>query len=116
VTERLRDEQLAWLAVRDGLQRHDRGRITSRIGAFLDRRSLRAARERITGPSAGRSGGAGLGDVEVAPSSSYMIRSSLAVNEVSRRLSDQERATLRATGQLPDWFLPEVTSLARHII
>jgi hypothetical protein len=116
VTERLRDEQLAWLAVRDSLQRHDRGRISSRIGAFLDRRSLRAARERITGPSAGRSGGAGLGDVDVAPSSPYMVRSSLAVEEVSRRLSDSERATLRATGEVPEWFLPEVTSVARHII
>ena len=116
MAERLRDEQLAWLAVRDALQRHDRGRITSRIGAFLDRRSLRRARERITGPSAGRSGGAGLGDVDVAPSSPYMVRSSLAVEEVSHRLSDGERATLRATGEVPEWFLPEVTSVARHIV
>ena len=32
------------------------------------------------------------------------------------RLSDAERATLRATGAVPDWFLPEVTEVARHII
>jgi hypothetical protein len=115
VTERLRDEQLAWLAVQDELRRHDRGRITSRIGAFLDRRSLRMARERITGSRSGRAR-RDLGDVELTPSSPYMVRSSLAVNEVSQRLSDQERATLRATGQLPDWFLPEVTSVARDII
>ena len=115
MTERLRDEQLAWLAVQDGLRRHDRGRITSRIGAFLDRRSLRMARERITGLRSDRAGG-NLGDVELRPSSPFMVRSSLAVNEVSQRLSDQERSTLRTTGQLPDWFLPEVTSVARDII
>ena len=116
MAERLRDEQLAWLAVRDELRNHERRRITSRIGAFLDRRNLRMARERITGSAGGRSGASGLGDVDVAPSSSYMVRASLAVNEVSRRLSDEERATLRATGQVPDWFRPEVTSVARHIV
>ena len=45
-----------------------------------------------------------------------MVRSSLAVEEVSHRLSDGERATLRATGEVPEWFLPEVTSVARHIV
>jgi hypothetical protein len=116
VTERLRDEQLAWLAVRDGLMRHDRRRIRSRISAFLDRRNRRAARERVTGRRAGQRDDSGLGDVEVVPSSTYMIRSSLAVDEVSRRLSDAERATLRTTGAVPEWFLPEVTEVARHII
>jgi hypothetical protein len=116
MTERLRDEQLAWLAVRDGLLRHDRRRITSRIGAFLDRRNRRAARERVTGSRPGQRDGSGLGDVEVVPSSAYIIRSSLAVEEVSRRLSDGERERLRATGEVPDWFLPEVTAVARHIV
>jgi hypothetical protein len=116
VTERLRDEQLAWLAVRDGLLRHDRRRITSRVGAFLDRRNRRAARERVTGGPPDQRDDSGLGDIEVVPSSTYMIRSSLAVDEVSRRLSDAERATLRTTGAVPDWFLPEVTKVARHII
>jgi hypothetical protein len=54
--------------------------------------------------------------VEVVPSSTYMIRSSLAVEEASRRLSDGERARLRATGEVPDWFLPEVTAVARRIV
>ena len=116
MTERLRDEQLAWLAVRDGLLRHDRRRITSRVSAFLDRRNRRAARERVTGRRSGQRDDSGLGDVTVPPSSTYMIRSSLAVDEVSRRLSDSERARLRATGEVPDWFLPEVTAIARHIV
>ena len=45
-----------------------------------------------------------------------MVRSSLAVAEVSRRLSDSERATLRATGEVPEWFLPEVSAVSRHIV
>ena len=28
--------------------------------------------------------------------------------ELSKRLNDQERVTLRATGELPDWFRPEL--------
>jgi hypothetical protein len=116
MTERLRDEQLAWLAVRDGLLRHDRRRITSRIGTFLDRRNRRAARERVAGGRPGQRERSGLGDVEVVPSSTYMIRSSLAVEEVSHRLSEGERERLRATGEVPDWFLPEVAAVARHIV
>jgi hypothetical protein len=116
VTERLRDEQLAWLAVRDGLMRHDRRRIASRIGTFLDRRNRRAARDRVTGGRPGQREDSGLGDIDVVPSSRYMIRSSLAVEEVSHRLSDADRDRLRATGEVPDWFLPEVTAVARHIV
>jgi hypothetical protein len=104
--------------VREGLLRHDRRRITSRVGAFLflDRRIRRAARDRVSGGRSGHRDGLGLGDVAIQPSSTYMIRSSLGVDEVSRRLSDGERARPRANGEVPDWFLPAVTAVARHII
>jgi hypothetical protein len=116
MTERLRDERLAWLAVRDDLHRTDRRRISSRVAAILDRRNRAAARARITGPHDGRRHDPGLGDVDVPASSTYMIRSSLAVDEVSRRLSVEERVALRETGRVPDWFLDEVKSVARHIV
>jgi hypothetical protein len=112
----LRDERLAWLAVRDELARTERRRIRSRISAFLGGRSLSSARERIAGPRGRRRADQRLGDVDVPPSSTYMVRSSLAVDEVSRRLSDEERMALRATGRVPDWFIPEVRATARHIV
>jgi hypothetical protein len=112
----LRDERLAWLAVRDELARAERRRIRSRISAFLGGRSLSSARERIATPRGRRHSDQRLGDVDVPPSSTYMVRSSLAVDEVSRRLSEEERTALRATGRVPDWFLPEVKAAARHIV
>ena len=115
MSARLRDERLAWLAVRDELVRAERRRIRSRIAAFLGGRNLAAARERIAGPRGRSRREQAVGDVEVPMSSTYMVRSSLAVEEVAGRLSDRERATLRATGQVPDWFLGEVKATARHI-
>src|SRR5262245_15487566 len=115
VSARLRDERLAWLAVRDELVRTERRRIRSRIAAFLGGRNLAAARERIAGPRGRARREQAVGDVEVPLSSTYMVRSSLAVEEVAGRLSEQERATLRATGQVPDWFLGAVKATARHI-
>jgi len=92
--------------------------VGSRPGLALSSTGGTAGQRASGSPAAGQvqRGGSGLGDVDVVPSSTYMIRSSLAVEEVSRRLSEGERDRLRATGEVPDWFLPEVTAVARHII
>lgn len=39
----------------------------------------------------------------------------IAASELSERLSDNERAALRARGELPAWFLPDVVRRAREV-
>jgi hypothetical protein len=121
---RLRDERLAWLAVRDELARSER-RTPSGIltGLFGGRRRAKSRdqvismRARARSGSAEKPGGSVLsGDIDIPPSTSkYMMRYSLAVDEVAGRLSREERVELRRTGRVPDWFLPAVRSAARKI-
>jgi hypothetical protein len=44
-----------------------------------------------------------------------MVRYGIAADDLSRRLSPDERATLREHGTVPDWFLPQVIEYAKHI-
>jgi hypothetical protein len=49
------------------------------------------------------------------PVSRNMVLYSLAVDELTKRLSDTERAALRADQVVPDWFIPAVYKTARKI-
>lgn len=89
---RLRDERLCWLSVRDRLQRlaHRRRMWETLITLGLAPTATREwERQRMT-------------------------RYAVAVDELVGRLSDEERAVLRAGGPVPDWFLPEVRRGARR--
>jgi len=87
--DRLTDERLAWLAAKD----------------YCDRQA------RVTGPLAWlailltRGRAAGVRRLRVQDK---LMDYGLAVDDVSRRLTAEERATLRAANQLPDWFIPAV--------
>jgi hypothetical protein len=96
---KLRDERLAWLAVRDELSRRSRSAFVTffaflagggAIPRFLGSRASIASelkRERITGK---------------------MMRYSIAVDRVAARLNKDERTHLRETGRVPAWFLERV--------
>jgi hypothetical protein len=91
---KVRDERLAWLAVRDELARR------SRRGPFTFLR-------RVFGNLAPT--GTGLGtDVTVPSRNRRMRRYSFAVHDVAQRLDAREREALRTTGRVPDWFLDAV--------
>ncbi|MEV4556001.1 hypothetical protein AB0K51_03265 [Kitasatospora sp. NPDC049285] len=95
----LTDERLCWLAVRDRL-----GKKARRVGPFGWLLALTAA-------SGGRQGGtaAGIaGDMRREGSSGRMHDYAFAVDAASERLSAEERGRLRATGEVPEWFLADV--------
>jgi hypothetical protein len=96
-----RDERLAWLAVRDELARRSR----SRPMTFL---------LRIVGNLAPTRQGLG-SDVSSPVVSRRMRRWSFAVHDVAQRLDAEERAVLRTTGQVPDWFLGAVRQRYREL-
>jgi hypothetical protein len=98
---KVRDERLAWLAVRDELTRRSRrGPLT-----FL---------RRVFGNMAPT--GTGMGTDVTAPSKNRrMRRYSFAVHDVAQRLDAGEREVLRATGRVPDWFLGAVTQRYRQL-
>jgi hypothetical protein len=85
---RLTDERLAWLAVRDQVQRETAPSTLMRIlGAMTSSRGSHEARELA-------------GDKR----SAYAF----AVDDLARELKPEERRILRETGMIPVWFLPEV--------
>jgi hypothetical protein len=98
------DERLAWLAVRDELARESRrlglrgwllAVLTGGGGALPSASASRA------GPTVGRARWR-------ERTSERMGDYALAVDDVAQRLSDEERRVLRASGQVPDWFLDAV--------
>jgi hypothetical protein len=98
---KVRDERLAWLAVRDELTRRSRcGPLT-----FL---------RRVFGNMAPTTRGLGT-DVTVPSANRHMRRYSFAVYDVAQRLDAGEREVLRATGRVPDWFLGAVTKRYRQL-
>jgi len=86
----LSDERLCWLAVRDELDR--RSRSSGKV--FLVRLLTRSPRG---GPTVS-------GDVI----SDQMREYAFAVDDLAAELNPAERQVLRATGQVPAWFLPSV--------
>jgi hypothetical protein len=96
---KLRDERLAWLAVRDELSRRSRSRLAT-FFAFIGAGGVRL------GGIRGRTRLAGeLHDERIT---GKMMRYSVAVDRVSRRLSRDERLHLRDTGRVPAWFMERV--------
>ena len=98
---RVNDDRLCWLAVRDRL-----GSRARRLGPFG-----------LLGILAGRSRGATRlgGDLRREAASDRMSDYAIAVDRASGRLSAQERAHLRATGELPPWFLDAVEQRAAEL-
>ncbi|GIH16940.1 hypothetical protein [Rugosimonospora africana] len=96
---KVRDERLAWLAVRDRLNRRSRRRsVLGRLFGNLT-------------PT-----GTGFGtDLSRGSVKSRMMRYSFAVDDVAQRLTPEERQALRATGQVPDWFLGAVEKRFREL-
>ena len=98
-TPRLRDERLCWLAVEDKLHRRSK-----RGTAFL-----------IGFSSGSRRGGLGNQNTARGFASASMRKYAVAVDTVATRLNAQEREALRATGEVPKWFLAEVLAEARKV-
>jgi len=98
---KVRDERLAWLAVRDELARRSRRRPLT----FL---------RRILGNLAPTSKGFGQ-DATAPVAGRRMRRWSVAVFDVAQRLNPGEREVLRATGRVPDWFLDAVRQRYRQL-
>jgi hypothetical protein len=97
-THRLTDERLAWLAVRDhfGALSRRRGvlRTAGLILAFMG--------------GGGRSRGAMVAEDQRDAMTGKLGDYAFAVDDAARTLSRDERVRLRATGQVPDWFVPDV--------
>jgi hypothetical protein len=120
---RLRDERLAWLAIQGDLDR------LAHRGPMARLRALTGDRRRRRPPDDGsivtlkmRPGAKAnprepnLGDIKLPRGSSKaMAKYSVAVYEVTTRLSPAERETLRNTGQVPDWFLDAVRAQAKKV-
>ncbi|MFI9269839.1 hypothetical protein ACIGXM_03845 [Kitasatospora sp. NPDC052896] len=88
------DERLCWLVVRDELHKK-----SSKLGVF----------GWITILGGGRRGGAALGgDLRREQASGRMGDYALAVDDAASTLSADERGHLRATGQVPEWFMADV--------
>ena len=99
---RVNDDRLCWLAVCDRL-----GSRARRLGPFGLLGILAGGRSR----GATRLGG----DLRREAASDRMADYAVAVDQVSGRLSAPERARLRATGEVPPWFLDAVEQRAAEL-
>jgi hypothetical protein len=95
---KVRDERLCWLAVRDELARR------SRRGALWFVLTL------ATG-TLGMFGGGHAAETRRGWASSRLAGYAFAVDAAASKLTAEERRVLRATGQVPRWFLAEVDRL-----
>lgn len=101
---RLNDDRLCWLAVRDRLNKK-----ADKLGPFGWLSALAGS------GGTGRSSSAGArlgGDLRRQDRTDRMGDYAFAVDEAARALSAEERRHLRATGEVPDWFLGEVEQRA----
>jgi hypothetical protein len=93
--EPLSDQRLCWLAAREQLRRRPPGR-PARTGFGEVLSWLNRAVSRVIMPDQNR---------ELR---SDQMAAAAVVDDLSRRLTPQERQLLRQTGDVPDWFLPAV--------
>jgi hypothetical protein len=103
----LSDERLCWLAVKPQLDKK-----AGKLGLSGWLSALAGGR------AAGRGGAAAArlgGDLGRDKRSDKLGDYAIAVDEAAQRLSREERTRLRATGQVPDWFLAEVESRAKEL-
>jgi hypothetical protein len=102
----VRIERLAWLAVRDRLARG--GRDNPVLAMFRIRSGGRHSRLAVPGvPDRDWLGF----DLTAGRMASF----GFAVYDVAQELSVEERQVLRATGDVPDWFLPAVYRRRRRL-
>jgi hypothetical protein len=94
------DDRLCRLAVRDQVDRKARG-----LGFFGLLTALACLRHAVT---------PGIG-IRNERTSDRPADYAFVVDATASTLSPAERAHLRATGQVPDWFLPEVERQAAKI-
>lgn len=97
------DERLAWLAVRDELRdesRRARGAGLMRIVRGLNR-----------SPSAAATAEAARVDLVERK----MIKFAIVADELVAEFTDRERFMLRATGQVPDWYIDTVKRQAKRV-
>ncbi|QMU75512.1 hypothetical protein GXW83_06905 [Streptacidiphilus sp. PB12-B1b] len=99
------DERLCWLAVRDQLNKK-----ANKLGPLGWLTALAGAGNR----GGQRASGLG-GDMRREGRADTMDDYAFAVDDAAGKLSAEERAHLRATGELPEWFLGEVERLAAVI-
>jgi len=118
---RLRDERLAWLAVRNDLDKIIRHSFMGRIRILIGGRRRSRAREQTISLRLGHAQrptrpDRTMGDVDLPPlANKQMVKYSIAVHDVSSRMSAEERAVLRATGKVPPWFLDAVRAEAKKV-
>jgi hypothetical protein len=104
---RVTDERLCWLAVRDYCAKRSSKRgVFGWLGLFMAA-SARAGRGAAATGLANDSYRDGRGD--------RMGDYAFAVDDAARTLGKDERAHLRATGEVPDWFLADVERRYREI-
>jgi hypothetical protein len=105
VPPQLTDERLAWLAVRKDLRTMSVPHPALRILFALVR--VRTGGRRL----------AWSGETNVADDmkDKKMRVYAVAVDELSRRLSKEERVVLRSSGTVPAWFMPEVVATAKTV-
>ncbi|MEY9849733.1 hypothetical protein ABH940_006845 [Streptacidiphilus sp. BW17] len=101
---KLNDDRLCWLAIRDHIDKHSR-----KLGFWGWLSTLAGA----SGGGRGVGGGAGGavrmgGDMRRESMSDKKLDYAVAVDAASEQLTHQERPHLRATGQIPDWFVDDV--------
>jgi hypothetical protein len=100
------DDRLCWLAVRDQVNKK-----ANKLGPF--------GWLTLLAGSGGRGGGRRAcalgGDMRREGRSDTMADFAFAVDEAARQLSAEERKHLRATGEVPDWFLADVVRRAAVI-
>jgi hypothetical protein len=106
VVPNVRIERLAWLAVRDRLAKG--GRNNPMFAMFRIRSGGRHSRLAIPGVPERDWMGYDL-------TAGRMASFGFAVYDVTQELSVEERQVLRATGEVPDWFLPAVRRRRRRL-
>jgi hypothetical protein len=115
VQQRMSDERLCWLAVEDRLRKHrsPRSRMVSvlvlAIPSVLGYLTWRLP-GLVSGALVGMTIWVAIYRTRRMMGGSRMPEYSVAVNQVVKELAPHERQHLRATGQVPSWFLERVVA------
>jgi hypothetical protein len=120
VGERLSEDRLAWLAVRDRLER-ERYRLTwvwvliALLAPPVLGYLLKGLGGAFWGFAVGASASVAMGKTFRSQRGQRMKEYAVAVDEAMRELTVEDRAHLRATGQVPEWFLGRVLTARKAL-